>query len=168
MTFDTLQQGDRVFVDANIFVYHCNGTSSECKQFLLRCSRKEIQGVTSTSVIAEVLHRLMIAEAVRKGYVSQKNPVKKLKSHPEIIKTLSDYVQDVKNLYDMNLTILPLTPECIDESADIRRKEGLLTNDSLIVTTMKNAGITKLATNDNDFDHISWLEIYKPADVSIS
>ena len=115
--------------------------------------------------MAEVLHRLMVAEAVRKGYVSQKNPIKKLKSHPEIIRELSEYIQDVKNVYAMNITILPLTPECIDESASIRQTEGLLTNDSLIITTMKNAGISKLATNDNDFDHINEISVYKPSDV---
>lgn len=46
-----------------------------------------------------------------------------------------------------------------------RKTEGLLTNDSLLITPMKQAGLSKLATNDDDFDNIAWLDIYKPSDV---
>lgn len=157
MTFDTLQPGERLFIDANIFMYHCNGVSSECKALIARCSRKEIIGFTSTAVIIEAMHRLMIAEALRKGYISSKNPVRKLKEHPEIIKQLSTYIDDIQEIYKMNITILTLTLKSIKTSTNIRQTEGLLTNDSLIVAAMQKAGIAKLATNDNDFDRIRWL-----------
>lgn len=165
MTFDQLQPGEKIFIDANIFVYHVNGISSECKHFLSRCSQKEIIGYTSTFVLAEILHRLMIAEAIRKKYIRTKNPVQQLKKHPEVVKQLSDYIADVVKIREMNVKILDLTPKCIEESANIRKTEGLLTNDSLIVATMKQASFSKLATNDDDFDNIAWLDIYKPSDV---
>ena len=95
MTFDALQKGSKIFLDANIFVYHFGELSAECKHLLSRCSQRELKGYASTSVLAEVLHRLMIVEAVKKGYINAKNPVKQLKKHPEIIKQLSDYSADV-------------------------------------------------------------------------
>lgn len=39
------------------------------------------------------------------------------------------------------------------------------TNDSLILAVMRHANLTKLATNDRDFDHIAWLDVYAPADI---
>lgn len=165
MTFDALKAGDAVFIDANVFIYHCNGISSDCKQFLSRCSDKNIAGYSATFTLAEVLHRFMIAEAVRKKYIRSKNPVKQLKKHPEIITHLSDYSADVASIQTMNITILDLTQKTLHTSEAIRNTEGLLTNDSLLLAVMKQANLTKLATNDNDFDHIRWLDLYKPADV---
>ena len=39
MTFDDLHEGDRIFIDANIFVYHFGKLSEESKHLLLRCAR---------------------------------------------------------------------------------------------------------------------------------
>lgn len=76
MNFDALKKGDSVFIDANIFIYNFGGHSAECKDVLLRCARGELRGTTATFILAEVLHRLMIAEATAKGFISDKNPVK--------------------------------------------------------------------------------------------
>ena len=79
MRFDALRNGDSVFIDANIFIYNFGGHSAECKDILLRCAKGELRGITSTLILAEVLHRLMIAEATEKGFISDKNTVKRLR-----------------------------------------------------------------------------------------
>jgi predicted nucleic acid-binding protein len=165
MTFDTLLPGDSVFVDANIFIYHFNGISSQCKHFLSRCTSQDIAGYSSAFVLAEVLHRLMIAEAIRKNYIRAKNPLKQFKKHPEIIAQLTDYSADVATIHDMNITIIPLTEQHILESEAVRKSERILTNDSLILAVMKHANLTKLATNDRDFDRVAWLNVYAPTDI---
>lgn len=165
MRFDALRDEDRVFIDANIFIYNFGGHSPECKDVLLRCAKGELLGITSTFILAEVLHRLMIAEAIEKGFITEKNPVHKLRDHPDIIKKLSTYIHDVEQICNMNIEIVPLTHNCIKKSAEIRQSEGILTNDSLVVATMKEKGVSILLTNDNDFDHIEWLQIYKPSDI---
>ncbi len=58
MNFEDLKKGNRIFIDANIFVYNFGGQSNECKEVLLRCARGELTGYTLTSILAEVLHRL--------------------------------------------------------------------------------------------------------------
>ncbi len=83
MTLAELRDGDTVFIDANLFIYHFGGRSAECKAFLERCARREVQGYTSTLVLAEVLHRLMVAEAIAKGLVTAKTAVRKLVVSPE-------------------------------------------------------------------------------------
>lgn len=72
MTFDDLSENEQVFLDANIFIYHFGGLSTDCRNLLSRCAKGEIHGFTSHLVIAEVLHRLMIAEAVGKGHIGSK------------------------------------------------------------------------------------------------
>src|SRR4051812_43021799 len=106
MTLTELPADHRVFIDANIFIYHCGGRSAECQAFLERCARREVQGYTSTLVLAEVLHRLMVAEAIAKGLVTAKTAVRKLGETPSLVKQLSQYQDDVNNTSQMNITIL--------------------------------------------------------------
>jgi len=47
MILANLRDGDRVFIDANIFIYHFGGRSVQCKAFLERCARRELLGYTS-------------------------------------------------------------------------------------------------------------------------
>lgn len=165
MKFNDLKLADRVFIDANIFIYNFGGHSLECKELLLRCARNELRGNTSALILAEILHRLMVGEAIAKKLITSKNPVKKLRQNPEIIKKLSTYNHNVKSIKEMNIDILDLSLEIIQESAKIRNNEGVLTNDSLMLATMKKHNIGKLITNDADFDNITWIEVYKPSDI---
>lgn len=165
MTLAELLDGDSMFIDANIFIYHFGGRSPECKAFLERCARRELLGYTSTLILAEVLHRLMIAEAIMKGLVTAKTAVRKLGETPELVKQLTQYQEDVNNIFQMNLTILALTPEIVQTSAEVRKGEGLLTNDSLAVACMRVQGITKVATANGDFDQVSGIAVYKLTDL---
>src|SRR5215210_6194380 len=127
MTLADLRDGERVFVDANIFIYHFGGRSLVCKVFLERCARRDLMGYTPTPVLAEVLHRLMVAEAIAKGLVTAKTAVKKLGEKPGWVKQLTQYQDDVDEIPQMNLTILNLTKAIVTNSAEIRKNEGLLT-----------------------------------------
>jgi predicted nucleic acid-binding protein len=66
----------------------------------------------------------------------------------------------------MNLTIFTLTPDIVKASAEVRKDEGLLTNDSFVVAFMHEQGLTKLATANGDFDRASGIEVYKPTDLA--
>jgi len=79
MILADLQDGDSIFIDANIFIYHFGGQSAQCKAFLERCARRELLGYTSTPILAEILHRLMVAEAIQRRLVTAKTAVKRLK-----------------------------------------------------------------------------------------
>lgn len=165
MTLAELLDGDSVFIDANVFIYHFGGRSPECKAFLERCARHELLGYTSTPILAEVLHRLMIAEAVVKGLVTAQTAVRKLGETPALVKQLTQYQEDVNKISQMNLTIFALTPEIVRLSTEVRKTAGLLTNDSLVVACMRARGLTKIATANGDFDQVSRITVYKPADL---
>ena len=165
MTLADLQDGERVFIDANIFIYHFGGRSLECTALLERCARRALFGYTSTPVLAEVLHRRMVAEAITTGLVTARTAVKKLGETPEMVKQLTRYQDDVSRIPHMHLTILPLTLSIVQASAEVRKREGLLTNDSFVVAFMREQGLIHLATANGDFDRVGGIEIYKPADL---
>jgi predicted nucleic acid-binding protein len=165
MSLADLRDGDRVFIDTNIFIYHFGGRSLECKALLERCARRDLLGYTSTPVLAEVLHRRMVAEAIAQGLVTARTAVRKLGETPEMVKQLTQYQEDVRKIPRMHLTILPLTLDIVQASAEVRTGEGLLTNDSFVVACMRAQGLTQLATANGDFDRIGGMKIYKPTDL---
>lgn len=65
----------------------------------------------------------------------------------------------------MNLTVLPLTQTIVAISAEVRMREGLLTNDSFVMAFMREQGLTQLATANGDFDRVGSIIIYKPSDL---
>ena len=91
MSLADLRDGDRVFIDANIFIDHFGGRSLECKALLERCARRALLGYTSTPILAEVLHRCMVAEAIAQGIVTTRTAVRKLGETPEMVKQLTQY-----------------------------------------------------------------------------
>jgi len=165
MALADLRDGDRVCIDANIFIYHFGGQSLACKALLERCARRELLGYTSTSVLAEVLHRRMVAEAIAQGLVTARTAGRKLGETPEMVKQLTQYQEDGCKIPHMHLTILPLTLAIVPASAEVRTGEGLLTNDSFVIAFMHAQGLTQLATANGDFDWVGGIAIYKPADL---
>jgi hypothetical protein len=66
MTLDQVPAGAHVFVDANILVYHFQphpGFGPMCHRLLERIERQDIEGYTSTNLLGELAHRLMVIEA---------------------------------------------------------------------------------------------------------
>jgi len=46
-----------------------------------------------------------------------------------------------------------------------RRAAALLTNDSMIVSGMREYGVPFLASNDSDFERVLGITVFKPADL---
>jgi len=58
--------------------------------------------------------------------------------------------------------ILPLEPATLAHAAEIAQQQSLLTNDAVSVALMRVHGLTHLVTNDDDFDGIPGLQVWKP------
>ncbi len=58
--------------------------------------------------------------------------------------------------------LLPADAALIVEAATLSAQCGLLTNDALIVALMRRHGLTNLVTNDDDFDSVPGLTVWKP------
>jgi predicted nucleic acid-binding protein len=108
----------------------------------------------------------MVAEAVAQGLVTARTAVRKLGDTPEMVQQLTQYPEDVRKIPHMHLTILPLTLDIVQASAEVRKSAGLLTNASFVVACMRAQGLTQLATANGDFDRVGGMTIYKPTDLT--
>jgi predicted nucleic acid-binding protein len=166
MTFLDLVAGDAVFLDANTFVYHFAPDprwSGPCGQLLQRIQNQEITGHTSAATLIEVAHRLMTVEArTRHGWTSGK-VLQRLKQNPHIVQTLTNSEAAVASINASRVHIYPVDSTLIVAATAISRQIGLLSNDALMVALMQANGLTKLASNDGDFDRVPGITRYAPA-----
>ncbi len=165
MTLDALPAASHVFVDSTVFIYHATGVSLQCRTLLERCETRDVHGVTSVVVLAEVAHRLMIMEAVATGLVSGKAVVRKLRARPDLVSRLQVHRQLVERIPLMGIEILPLEAGTLLRSGEVRREHGLLVNDSLVVAAALGAGIAHLASADPDFARVPELTLHRPSDL---
>jgi predicted nucleic acid-binding protein len=165
MDLNDLPDGASVFIDANIFIYHFTGISIECRVMLERGERKDIRSATGTHIILEVLHRLMMIEALSKRLITPGQPAKKLKRNLDAIRLLQDYNRCVNEIRRLGVRVYPATLKQIRNSEIIRAAYGVMTNDSVTAAMMLNYGITNLATLDSDLHRIPGLDLYLPTDV---
>ncbi len=164
-TLESIPGGQRIFLDATIFIYHFFSGSEQCRRLLERCERREVFGVTSVVAFNEATHRLMTMEAVRSGLVSAGAVPRKLRQRPDFVRTLCDYIWQVQSIPAWGIEVLPVDLGCCLRAADIRIATGLLTNDSLIVATMRDEGLTAIATADADFERVDDLQVFRPTDL---
>ena len=166
MTFPDLVAGDAVFLDANTFVYYFAPDprwSGPCGRLLQRIQNQEIAGHTSAAILGEVGHRLMTIEArTRHGWTSGK-VLHRLKQNPHIVQTLTNSEAAVTSIIGSRVQIVPVDSALVAAAAALSRQTGLLTNDALMVAVMQAHGLTKLASNDTDFDRVPGLTRYAPA-----
>ncbi len=160
-----LPEGERVFLDANVFVYHFSGVSAECRRLLEACEQGALRGVTSVIVLAEVRHRLMLLEAVGKRLVTAGNVVRKLRERPDVMRALTACHEQVERIPLMGVEVLPLDLRQLLGAADLQRRFGLLTNDALLAATALDAEIEHFASADADFERVEGLAVHAPGDL---
>ena len=166
MRLDRVLPGSQVFVDSTIFIYHFTAASEDCRRFLERCESGEVKGTASAVVLAEVGHRLMMIEAVARGFVRPGNVAQKLRARPDIVKNLEAYRELVERIPLMGIRVLPLEMKSLLRSHEVRKKYGLLVNDSLVAAAAMSTGLDALATADSDFRRVTELQTFEPADLS--
>ncbi len=153
-----------VFIDSNVLIYGLTGVSSQCEDLLERCQREELTGVTLYETINEATHRLMVAEARSKGVITS-GGARALRRSFRLIPLLQDYWKDTVRLLNLNLLFLPVSVSILRSAQTERQAAGLLTNDSLIISCMREYAISFLATNDSDFERVAGITLFKPADL---
>jgi predicted nucleic acid-binding protein len=62
----------------------------------------------------------------------------------------------------MNLRLLPTDTTLLEDAAELSAQLRLLTNDATVVALMTRHELHNLATNDDDFDNVADLAVWKP------
>jgi predicted nucleic acid-binding protein len=164
-TLEDLEPGARVFVDSSVLLYHFFRVSEQSRRFLRRCEARDCAGVTSAVVLLEVTHRLMVMEAVTSGLVPRGQAVRRLQERPDIVRRLSVYATQAEEIPAFGIEIVPVDLGVCLRAAGERRRGGLLTNDSIVVATMRDAGVTAIATADRGFERVEGVQVYRPTDL---
>jgi predicted nucleic acid-binding protein len=162
----SLHQGETVFIDANIFlsiIFEAPATANPSVRFLEHVHDGVMYGATSVIVLNEIVHRLLIAEAVQSAHISAESAVSFLKSHPQYIQdasTVWSLIDDIKNI--QNLKVYGISEHVFTHSIDVMRKWGLMSNDALHIACMKENSIDTIVTYDRDFERIPQIKILRP------
>jgi len=164
-SLEEIRGGSRVLIDANVILHGIRRTSPQCRNLLVRCDSGAVEGFVTTIVIAEVAHRRMVEEAQAKGFVGP-NPYRSLAQKPQIVRQLTAYAEDVRDLLDGGLFVENTKAGDFYLSLELQRQFGLFTNDSLNLAVARRLGISEIATADRVFDHTQGFIMYKPTDVS--
>jgi predicted nucleic acid-binding protein len=157
--------GTKCFVDATIFHYALIptfDTSAECIKFLNRAIDGNVLGATSLQVLADVIHKAMMSEAAQVAGINRSGIVGYLNKHPELIQQLTKWPLAISRLSAIPLEIVNADLEALRDATQIAQSHALLTNDAMIVALMQRHGITHLATNDDDFDRVPGITVWKP------
>lgn len=164
---DSIPDGACIFTDANIFIYWLLSQSGQCSNLITRCTSEGVLGATSFAVVNEVTHRLMILEARNMGLIAAAN-VRTLERNPRIISALDGYWATVEILLAQNLLLIESDIATLRQAQAERKASGLLTNDSIIVATMRRWGISRLASADWAFERVEGIELFRPDDLRMS
>lgn len=158
--------GARVAVDANILLYHYAGASAECTAFLRRTQRGEVVGLLPTHIALEVLHRLMLIEALQENLTSGGNPARKLAEHPERVQRLTRSLSDFSDLPASGLQLVELDAAALARVPALCLRHGLLANDAALVAVAERHRASHLASADERLHALPGLVGCGPADLA--
>ncbi len=161
-----IPDGAICFLDATIFYYHFVNQpplSDDCSDLLARIGAGAIKGVTSSVALAEATHKVMLAEVVRRHGVAPQGLLSRIKKHPELLDQLAEHKQVYALADSLGLRIEPITLDLMKRGAELSPQQHLLTNDALMLAVIERLGLSHLATNDDDFDSVPGLTVFKPA-----
>lgn len=160
-----LPAGSTVFIDANIFHYALVPTppfSERVYPLMDRLAAGEITDVVSWQVLADTQHKVMMSLLAAQNGLSRPNLVAWAKHHPDKLQTLTGLEEAIGQLLSVPLRILPFEQGLLEATARQSVSYGLLTNDAMIASLMRQHGIVDLATNDDDFDRLPGIKVWKP------
>lgn len=157
-----LPSGTAVFIDANIFLGHFLQQHPTCTSVLERVWSRDLIGVTSVLVLGEVRHGLLRAEVSVRYALASRQTLRYLREHPRVIAELTKSRQALHELRRWPIRIVNLTRGQFWQACRISERDGLLTNDALIVATMRAHRLTHLASNDSDFLRVPGITLWRP------
>jgi predicted nucleic acid-binding protein len=166
MTFKQIPANASVFLDANILVYYFTPDpifGPACQLLMDQISKwQHFYAFTSTHVLSEVAHQLMVLEAAQAFGWPMAGITHRLRTHPAEVQKLSRFRQAIDEVPRLGIEVLPIERHFSPLAAALSQLHGLLTNDALILATMQDQSITHLASHDSDFDRVPGITRYAP------
>jgi predicted nucleic acid-binding protein len=153
------------FVDSNILYYALVPTppaSEQCIGLLNRAMAGHLSLSVSVPVLSDAIHKVMVSEAAQLAGRDRAGIVGYLGKHPELITRLVEYPQALARLSIVPMNVLPVDEQLLRQVSRLAVAHSLLTNDALIVALMQRHRLAHLVTNDDDFNRVPDMTIWKP------
>jgi predicted nucleic acid-binding protein len=164
-----IPSGSTCVLDTNVLLYAHQNASPAASRILRRCAAADIIGILPSAVWEELCHRLMVAEALATGRITGPNPARRLAEHPEIVRGLTAYRENIAELSGMGLRFEPVRREdVLLEAIEIQKRHGLLTNDSIIAACAIRLGADYLVTSDGSLAALTAIPIAFLDDINVS
>jgi len=138
---------EKIFIDTNAIIDLLRGKNNVVS-FFRRIESGDIYGVTNKVVFLETIHVFLIL-------TTDEGPLN-LRKKPEVIKSVD--MSPILKIFEI-LHVLPTDIIEEKEITEIIEKYGLLPNDALIAATCKYYRINKIATFDEDFKRVDFIEV---------
>lgn len=167
MNLSKIPANQFVLLDANIFIYALQQQSRQCIHLLQRCAEEQVIGYIADTILAEVMHTLMIAETRDNNWISGSNPARQLSEQPKRVMALLRYEGLLRDILSMGLRIESLQQEDFISALAVQRQSGLLTNDALLVAMAVRLRIKSIASADQAFKRVQGITLYSPDDLLI-
>ncbi len=146
--------GEPIFVDSSVFLSFFIDGVDTFKDL------KESELITSINVAEEVAYVLIKEKAKNISRIEKHYELLKyLRGNPSFIKNISkEVISDIVTVIEeYDIKVLSPAPHLL--MFKIVEDYGLLPNDALIAATCKYYGIKRIATLDEDFNRIDFLEV---------
>ena len=128
MKLADLVDGDSVFLDANILIYHFAAhpiLGPSCNDLIRRVENNAILAFTSTAVLSDLAHHLMVFEASAAfGWMTK--VVQHLLQNPSAVTQLSKFHQSIAEIPKLGIRILTIAEDAVESAALLSRGTGLL------------------------------------------
>ncbi len=132
------------------------------KALLKRCETGDLAGYVSAAVFNDVAYRLMTLEACQLFGWPYPGVGQRLRRHGNEIHRLVKSRQALNETMRIGVHVLPVNAQQVLLAGDLSRQHGLLSGDALIIAMMQSNGMTKLASNDADFDRVPGITRFGP------
>ena len=165
MNLNEIKKSDIVILDANVLVYGVLHKSEQCTKLLRRCAERDVIGVVGLQQLAEVMHRLMMVEALDNGWTTGGNPAKSLSERADRIRLMNRYSDIVRGLLASGFRFESLLTEDYSAALRLQREYGLLTNDALFIAIAERLRIQAVASADKIFKQVQGIILYSPDDI---
>jgi predicted nucleic acid-binding protein len=104
----------------------------------------------------------MLAEAVEKHGLDHRGLAHRLQRRRKLIATLSEHQEIITLVRALTMHVEPITTDLPDRAAHLSPQHQLLINDALTIAVMEKLGLSHLVTNDDNFDSITGVTVWKP------
>jgi len=154
-----------VFLDSTVlhyaFVNFANATP-QCIRLLKRIADRELTACLSLPVLNDAVHKVMCSEAIARFNRPRSGLVSWMKTNPDRIRELTNAQEVLRLINALPIHFLPVDVAALTDAQQMVAAYGLLASDAMILGLLHRHGIIHLATNDDDFDRVPGLNVWKP------